>query len=149
MNLTEKINEGIKTAMKAQDKPRLQAIRAVKSAILLAFAEKGTQELTEEAEIKLLQKLVKQRKDSAAIYKDQNRTDLYELEVYESGVISEFLPPMMSREEISSVIRQIIAETGAESLKDIGKVMGVATKQLAGKAEGQVISSLVKEILAT
>ena len=148
MSLVEKISADIKTAMKAKEKEKLTAIRAVKSALLLANTEKGADgEMSEDAEIKLLQKLVKQRKESAELYKSQNREDLYEQEIFEASVIEKYLPEQMSEEDIEEIIKQIIAELGASSMKDMGKVMGATNKKLAGKAEGRIIAAKVKELL--
>jgi Uncharacterized conserved protein len=127
----------------------MRALRAIKSAILLAkTAEGATGELTEDAEIKLLQKLVKQRKDSLEIYQQQNRADLAQKEQEEIEVIEKFLPKQLSQEELKTILQKIIAEVGATSPADMGKVMGVATKQLAGQADGKAISAVVKELLA-
>lgn len=134
--------------MRAKDTVSLEALRAIKSALLLARTESSSKELTEADELKLLQKLVKQRKDSAAIYSEQGREDLAEPELAQAAVIEKFLPEQMSEEEIAGVIEKIIAETGAEGMKDMGKVMGLATGRLAGKADGKVISSIVKQKLA-
>jgi uncharacterized protein YqeY len=147
MNLTEKINNDIKLAMKAQDKGRLQALRAVKSAILLAMTESSNHELKEQDGIKLLQKLVKQRRDSADIYKQQGRTDLYDQEVLEAEVISEYLPAQMTEEHLKQAVAAIIQSTGASGPRDLGKVMGVASKELAGQAEGKQISDMVRKML--
>lgn len=149
MTLEEKINQDIKAAMIAKDANKLRGLRAVKAAILLAKTEKGhTEELTEETEIKVLHKLVKQRKESAEIYKNQNREDLYAIEVEEQEVIEAYLPKQLSREEVEKIIKDIISTTGASSVKDMGKVMGAANQQLAGKADGRTISELVKSLLA-
>lgn len=149
MTLEEKINQDIKAAMIAKDANKLRGLRAVKAAILLAKTEKGhTEELTEETEIKVLQKLVKQRKESAEIYKNQNREDLYAIEVEEQEVIEAYLPKQLSREEVEKIIKDIISTTGASYVKDMGKVMGAANQQLAGKADGRTISELVKSLLA-
>lgn len=148
MSLELTINNDMKEAMKAKDKALLQAIRAIKSAILLAKTEAGAKEMTEADEIKLLQKLVKQRNDSAEIYKTQGRDDLYQPEVFEANVISKYLPAQLSQEEIETAIRKIISDLGASTMKDMGKVMGEANKQLAGKADGKSISTKVKELLS-
>ncbi|MEN5232207.1 GatB/YqeY domain-containing protein [Sphingobacterium faecium] len=149
MALEEKINQDIKAAMIAKDANKLRGLRAVKAAILLAKTEKGhTEDLTEETEIKVLQKLVKQRKESAEIYKNQNREDLYAIEVEEQEVIEAYLPKQLSREEVEKIIKDIISTIGASSVKDMGKVMGAANQQLAGKADGRTISELVKSLLA-
>jgi len=149
MTLEEKINQDIKTAMIAKDANKLRGLRAVKAAVLLAKTEKGhSEELTEKTEIKVLQKLVKQRKESAEIYKTQNRDDLYAIEVEEQEVIEAYLPKQLSREEVEAIIKEIISTTGASTVKDMGKVMGAANQQLAGKADGRTISELVKSLLA-
>tara|TARA_R110002051_G_scaffold216623_2_gene280911 strand:- start:515 stop:967 length:453 start_codon:yes stop_codon:yes gene_type:complete len=148
MSLKQKIESEIKSAMIAKDKTRLGALRSIKSLILLEETKSGAKaEITEEDELKLLTKAAKQRKDSADIYQQQNRDDLYEVEMAELKVLQEFLPAAMSDEEITAAIKEIIAQTGASSPKDMGKVMGVASKQLAGKADGKVISEKVKAIL--
>ena len=149
MNLEQKITADIKTAMLAKDEVSLRSLRAIKAAIILAKTAEGAKgELKEEDEVKLLQKLVKQRKDSLEIFTQQNRTDLAQKEADEIAVIEKFLPAQMSEEELRTVIREIISSTGAASPADMGKVMGVATKQLAGKAEGKAISAMVKSLLA-
>jgi uncharacterized protein len=148
MSLTEKISADLITAMKAKEKLALEAIRAAKTAFTLARAEKGADSvLTPEEELKIIQKLVKQRRESAIIYKEQNRADLYEKEVGEADVLEKYLPARMSDEELISVIKGIIEKTGAKSAADMGKVMGLATKELAGKADGKEISAKVKQIL--
>lgn len=147
--ISTNIDQEIKQAMLAKDQVKLRGLRAIKAAILLAKTEKGhTEELNEDAEIKILQKLVKQRKESADIYKSQNREDLYQVEQEEIDVISQFLPKQMERAEVEAVIAKIIAETGASSIKEMGKVMGIANKELAGKAEGKLIGEIVKSQLA-
>ena len=149
MSLEQKIMTDLKTAMLAKDEVGLRSLRAIKAAILLAkTAEGGSGELKEEDEIKLLQKLVKQRKDSLEIFQKQNRADLAKKEEEEIAVIEKFLPKQMSAEEIKLELGKIIASVGASSPADMGKVMGAAAKQLAGKADGKTISSLVKELLA-
>jgi len=148
MSLEEKIMMQMKDAMKSKDEKSLRALRAIKAAIILAKTAEGAGgALKEEDEIKLLQKLVKQRKDSLGIFQQQNREDLAQKEQEEITVIEQYLPKQMSAEELKSVISDIIAQTGASSPADMGKVMGVATKQLAGKADGKTISSVVKELL--
>ncbi|WP_339758519.1 GatB/YqeY domain-containing protein [Algoriphagus aquimarinus] len=148
MSLKQKIESEIKSAMIARDKIRLGALRSIKSLILLEETKSGAKaEITKEDELKLLTKAAKQRKDSADIYEQQARFDLYEVEMAELKVLQEFLPVAMTDEEISAAIKEIIAQTGATSPKDMGKVMGVASKQLAGKADGKVISEKVKAIL--
>lgn len=149
MSLEQKVMGELKTAMLAKDEKALRSLRAIKAAILLAkTSEGGSGELKEEDEVKLLQKLVKQRKDSLEIYQQQNRGDLAEKEKEEIEVIERFLPKQLSAEELKTILTKIIADTGASSPADMGKVMGAATKQLAGRADGKTISSLVKELLA-
>ena len=148
MTLEEKINTDLKAAMKAKDQVALRGIRAIKSAILLVKTDGSGQELNQDGEIKLLQKLVKQRKDSLEIYEKQNREDLAATEREEIAIIERYLPAQMSEAELEPVIAQIISQTGASSMKDMGKVMGMASKQLAGKADGKTISSVVKRLLA-
>ncbi|MBL7740715.1 MAG: GatB/YqeY domain-containing protein [Chitinophagaceae bacterium] len=149
MALEQKIMAELKTAMLAKDEAALRSLRAVKAAILLAKTAEGSSgELKEEDEIKLLQKLVKQRKDSLEIFQQQSRADLAQKEQEEIAVIEKFLPKQLSADEIKEIIATIIAETGASSPADMGKVMGAATKQLAGKADGKTISAVVKELLA-
>lgn len=149
MNLEQKIMAELKTAMLAKDEKALRSLRAIKAAILLAKTSEGAGgDLKEEDEVKLLQKLVKQRKDSLEIFQQQNRADLAQKEQEEIEVIEKFLPKQLSGEELKAIISTIIAETGASSPADMGKVMGAATKQLAGKADGKAISAVVKELLA-
>ena len=147
MTLEEKINNDLKTAMKAKDQISLRGIRAIKSAIMLVKTDGSGEEFNDEKEIKLLQKLVKQRKDSLEIYEKQNREDLAVKEREEIGVIEKYLPKQMDESELEGIIQQIISQTGAESMKDMGKVMGMASKQLAGKADGKTISMVVKQLL--
>ena len=138
----------MKAAMRAKDTIKLEALRAIKSGILMAKTESSAKEgLVEEAELKLLQKLVKQRKDSAAIYKEQGREDLAQPELDQAAVIEQFLPEQLSEEEIENKIVVIIAQTGAAGMKDMGKVMGLASEALAGKADGKTISMIVKKKL--
>ncbi len=149
MSLQQQITDSMKTAMKAKDTIALEALRAVKSAILLAQTETGSSAtLSSEQELALLQKLVKQRKDSAAIFTQQGREDLAEAELAQAKVIAQFLPEQLSEDEIAKEVEAIIAKVGAESMKDMGKVMGIATKQLAGKADGKTISTIVKQKLS-
>ena len=148
MSLEQKIMADLKTAMLARSEKDLRGLRAIKAAILLAKTSEGAGgELKEDDEIKLLQKLVKQRKDSLEIYQQQNRTDLAQKEQEEIEVIEKFLPKQLSAEELQTEIKKIIAETGAASTADMGKVMGVASKKLSGKADGKTISAVVKELL--
>lgn len=149
MNLKQTIEADIKQAMLAKDKDRLMALRSIKSMILLAETEKGAQgELSEDAEVKLLMKAAKQRKDSAEMYDENGRHDLAETEKAELEVINSYLPKPLNEEELKRALLEIIAETGAAGLQDIGKVMGVATKRLAGKAEGKLISFHAKNLLS-
>lgn len=137
----------MKTAMKAKDTVALEALRAIKSEILLAQTSAGGGDLTEEEEIKLLQKLVKQRKDSAAIFNEQNRADLAEPELAQVAVIEKFLPAQLSEAEVEVIIAKIIASTGANGMAAMGQVMGQASKELAGQADGKTISTIVKKLL--
>jgi hypothetical protein len=149
MSLELTVNENMKKAMLAKDEVGLRALRAIKAAVLLAkTAEGATATLSEDTEIKLLQKLVKQRKDSLEIFERQNRMDLAQKEKEELEVIERFLPRQMSEDEIKSVVAEIVKQTGVTNMSGLGQVMGVATKQLAGKADGKVISAIVKELLA-
>jgi len=148
MNLTEKINEDIKQAMKSREKEKLEALRAVKAAILLSNTEQGAEQLTEADELKLLQKLVKQRKEAAEIYQQQGRNDLAGVEISQASVIEKYLPEQVSAEELDRIIKEIIAQTGASSPKDMGKVMGIASKQLSGKADNKLLAEKVKSQLS-
>lgn len=148
MSLQEKIMDKMKEAMKTKDKVALESLRAIKSELLLIQTKSASSdELTEDDEIKLLQKLVKQRKDSAAIYKEQGREDLAEPELAQVEVISQFLPVQMSDEDVKNAVAEIIKTVGATSMKDMGNVMAEASKQLAGKADGKSISTAVKQLL--
>ena len=149
MSLQTKVMEALKEAMKAKDTVALESLRAIKSAILLAKTEAGAaEELSEADELKLLQKLVKQRKDSAALYTQQGRNDLAEPELAQMAVIEKFLPAQLSEAEVETALRGIVNQVDATTPKDMGKVMGVATKQLAGKADGKLISEIVKRLLS-
>ena len=149
MSLEQKINDDIRAAMLARDAEKLEAIRAVKAALLLEKAKEGaTGDVAEEAELKILQKLVKQRRESADIYTQANRQDLARKELYDASIIETYLPQQLSEAEVTEVIRKIVTETGATSVKDMGKVMGLASKQLAGKADNKMISVIVKSLLA-
>ncbi len=148
MSLENKITQDLKTAMKAKDQVSLRGIRAIKAAILLAKTDGSGKELNEDLEIKMLQKLVKQRQDSLDIYEKQGREDLAVVEREEIDVIKRYLPEPLSAEELEAMIKEIIAQTGASSMKDMGKVMGMASKALAGKADGKTISGVVKQLLA-
>jgi uncharacterized protein len=148
MSLSTQIMDAMKVAMKAKDQESLQALRSVKSAILLAQTESGAkEELSEEAEIKLLQKLVKQRKDSAALYSEQGRTDLATPELAEAAVIEQFLPAQLSEAEVEKLVDDAISQTGASSMGDMGKVMGMVSGKAAGRADGKTISMIVKQKL--
>ncbi|GAA4813083.1 GatB/YqeY domain-containing protein [Litoribaculum gwangyangense] len=149
MSLQDNVMTVLKEAMKAKDQTALTALRAVKSAILLAQTEDGASgELTEEQELKILQKQVKQRRDSAAIYLEQGREDLAAPELAEAEVISQFLPEALTEEEIEKVVVATINQIGAEGMKDMGKVMGIVNKELAGQADGKTISNIVKAKLS-
>ena len=149
MSLFDTVSEDIKKAMLAKEKEKLEAYRAVKTAFLLARTEAGASgELTPEAELKIVQKLVKQRKESAEIFQQQNRQDLAEKELLEASVIEQYLPAQMSEQELESALIAIIERVGAKLPSDMGKVMGVATKELSGKADGKAISTKVKQLLA-
>ena len=149
MSLELKITTAIKEAMKIKNQTALTALRAVKSAILLHKTQKSFDgELSQEDEMKLLQKLVKQRKDSADIYIGQGRNDLADPELKEAELIQKFLPKALSEDEVKAVVKSIIDEIGAEGMKDMGKVMGISTKKLRGKADGKMISTIVKEFLS-
>ena len=149
MELEKLINNDLKEAMKAKDKKKLEALRAIKAALLLEKTGKDVAdgEIHESVELKLLQKLVKQRKESALLYREQGRSELAEEEEYQAAIIENYLPEQMSEEEIKEAVKKIIEETGASSLKEMGRVMGVATKLLAGKADNKLISSIVKQLL--
>jgi uncharacterized protein YqeY len=149
MSLEITINNDIKNAMLSKDKEKLEALRAIKAALLLIKTGKdtATSEIPEEVELLTLQKLVKQRKDAAEIYKSQNRNDLYEVEIYQVSIIEKYLPEQLSEDDIKKIISDIIAETGAVGIRDMGKVMGLAGKQLTGKAENKIIAAIVKELL--
>ena len=149
MNLFDQISNDIKEAMKARDKVRLDALRNVKKYFLEAKTAPGAaDELTDDAALKIIQKLVKQGKDSATLYTEQGRADLAEAELAQVAAIEVYLPKQMTEEELTAALQGIIAETGAAGPKDMGRVMGVATKQLAGRAEGRAISAKVKELLS-
>ena len=149
-NLELQIQADIKAAMIAKDKVALAATRAIKAAILLAkTAEGAVKEEIEDAEgVKIISKLVKQRKESAAIYTEQNRTDLAENELAEAAAMEKYLPKALSEEEVEAAVREVIVEVGASSMADMGKVMGTATKKLAGQADGRIISAIVKKLLS-
>ncbi len=149
MNLFEKVSEDIKDAMRAKDKVKLEALRGVKKEFLEAKTSKGGDgELSDDVATKILQKMVKQRKESAEIYKTQNRPDLAEPELAEAAVIEQYLPKQLSEAELETKLKEIIAKVGASGAADMGKVMGVASKELAGLAAGKAISDTVKKLLA-
>lgn len=149
MSLEEKVMAEMKDAMKSKDEAALRGLRAIKAEIIKAKAEPGANgQVTADAELKMLQKMVKQRKDSLEIYQKQNREDLAKKEQEEIALIEKFLPKQLDETELKEIVSKIIAEVGASSPADMGKVMGVATKQLAGKADGKAISAAVKELLA-
>jgi uncharacterized protein len=150
MELEKMINEEIKATMLARDSRKLEALRAIKAALLLEKTKEGTTagEIPETIELKLLQKLVKQRRESAEIYKNGNREDLAENELFEAAIIEKFLPQQLSEENVKEIILRIIAESGASSMKEMGKIMGIANKELSGKADNKLISSIVKEALS-
>jgi uncharacterized protein YqeY len=149
MSLEEKINSDLKAAMMARNEVALRGIRAIKSAILLAKTEKGsTGTLTPEREVQMLQKLVKQRKDSITEFEKANRQDLIDKEKEEVEIIEKYLPAMMSEDEIKAVVQKAISDTGATSQKEMGKVMGLVSKQLAGKADNKTVADVVKSLLS-
>ena len=147
--ISSTIDQEIKKAMLAKDQAQLRGLRAIKAAFLLAKTEKGSgEEMTEDGELKILQKLINQRKESSDIYKQQDRADLATVEDEEIAVISQFLPKQLDRAEVETIIADVIKESGASSMKDMGKVVGLANKTLAGKADGKLIAEIVKSLLA-
>ena len=149
MSLTDQINNDLKEAMKAKDKDTLTALRAIKSQLLLAATEAGAGESPEEAGIKMLQKLVKQRKDSAELCQSQGREDLASPELAEAAIIEKYLPKQLTEDELKPISQAIVDRVGATGMQDMGKVMGAASQELAGKADGKTISTLVKQLLAS
>lgn len=147
MNLEERINNDIKASMLAKEKDKLNALRAIKSEILLLKTDKNAGAITEELEIKTLQRLIKQRKEAAETYKNQNRDDLYQEEIFQVNVISTYLPTQLSEEEVTQIIKDIITKENITDIKGMGKIMGLASKTLAGKAENKLISDIVKKLL--
>lgn len=147
MGLTDTINDGIKDAMRAKEKQKLEALRAVKAALLLEATKSSDKGISEEAEMQILMRLHKQRKESADIYQAQGRPELAEEELFQAGIIEEYLPKQLSEAEVDEKISAIIAETGASGMKDMGKVMGRATAEMAGKADSKMIASKVKQLL--
>ena len=148
MTLTDQINNDIKTAMKAKDKVQLEALRAIKSALLLAATEKGAKESSEEVELKMLQKLVKQRKDAAEIFQKEGREELANDELAQVSIIEKYLPEQLSEEEVAAEVNRVVETSGASSMADMGKVMGMANQKLAGRADGKLIAQLVKKALS-
>ena len=149
MSLFEQINNDIKAAMLAREQAKLEALRSIKAAFLVAKAEGGQQQdLSPEKELAIVQKLFKQRKESAEIYKSNNRTELADKEIFEAGIIEAYLPKPMTDAEIDTIIMAVISEVGAKSPADMGKVMGAATKKFAGRVDGRIISEKVKNILS-
>lgn len=149
MSLELIINDDIKAAMLAKDREKLEALRAVKAALLLIKTGKdtATAEVPEEVELQTLQRLIKQRKEAAEVYKAQGRNDLYDVEVFQVSIIEKYLPAQLTEDEIKNIIKQIISETGASGVRDMGKVMGLASKQLTGKADNKIVAAIVKELL--
>ena len=148
MKIEEKINESIKDSMKEKNRLRLDSLRAIKSAILIEKTKSGSKDQIEESVVlKILQKMVKQRNDSAKIYLEQNRKELAEIEVSQANIISEFLPTQLSESELSEMIEKVIKEVGAESMKDMGKVISKVNERVSGQAEGRVIAEIVKKKL--
>lgn len=149
MSLLEKIDQDVKKAMLAKEKEKLEALRAVKSALLLQKTEKGGgNTIDEDAEIKILKRLVKQRKEAAELYVQQNRKDLAEVEETQAEIINSYLPEQLSEDDIRKVVKELIEKLGASSMKDMGKVMGAASKELAGKADNKLVSDIVKDLLS-
>lgn len=149
MNFQDQLNSKLKSAMREKNKVALESLRAIKSAILLLQTQSGAKETPDDNEItKLLQKLVKQRKESASIYREQGRVDLAEPEEAQISIISQFLPEQLSPEEVEKVIDEVIQSVGATTMKDMGKVMGMANKKMAGKADGKIIAEIVKKRLS-
>ena len=150
MAVLSNLTEEIKNAMREKDSLKLESLRAIKSALILAQTASGADDnLNEEASIKLLQRLVKQRKESALIYKEQGRNDLADPEEAQAKIIASFLPEQLSEEEVIKIVLEVISQTGAEGIKDMGKVMGITSKKLAGKAEGKLIADIVKKKLSS
>ncbi len=148
MSVQKQVMDKMKEAMKSKDTVALTALRALKSAFMLANTEAGSGELSEGDEMKIIQKQVKQRKDSAAVFSEQGRSDLAEPELAEAAILEQFLPEALSEEEIEKVVKETITKVGAEGMKDMGKLMGIVSKQLAGQADGKTISTLVRKNLA-
>lgn len=150
MSLENKVMTALKEAMKAKDQVSLRSLRAMKSAIQLVRTEKGSDgKVSEDKELQIVQKLVKQRKESIDIFQKQNRNDLAKTELEELAIIEKFLPEQLSEDEVKSIVKNIISQIGASSMRDMGKVMGMASKQLAGKADGKMLANLVKQLLSS
>lgn len=147
--ITEQVNSRIMAAMKSKNATELRGLRAIKSALLLAQTETGNKELSDQEVIQIIQKLAKQRKDSMAIYSEQGRADLFEKEQEELHLLQEFLPTPLTQEELTAILKTLIAETGAQSMRDMGKIMPLATAQLAGKAEGALVAQILKQLLSS
>ncbi len=149
MSLEEKINNDIKSAMLAKDRDKLEALRAIKAALLLIKTGKdtATSEVPQELELQTLQKLIKQRKEASEMYKSQNRIDLYEVEIFQVSIIEKYLPEQLTREEVESIVKKIIFDTSASGIKDLGKVMGIASKMMTGKADNKIVAEIVKSLL--
>ncbi len=147
MSFTDQINNDIKQAMLAKDSVSLNALRSIKSALLLAKTETGSGEITDETVLGILQKMVKQRKDSIAVFEQQNRADLAEEEKAQLNVVMKYLPKQLDESEIKAIVQAAVNESGASGIKDMGKVMGLVTKQIAGKADNKTVSAIVKELL--
>ncbi len=148
MRISERIDEDLKNAMRAKDKITMEALRAAKTAFIIARTQEGSGgKISEEEEIKIIQKLVKQRKESADIYKQSSRNDLYQKEIDEAVALEKYLPAKLGADEMKAILKDIIVKTGASGMKDMGKVMGIASKELAGKADGKDIAAAVKELL--
>ncbi len=147
MSLQKQVMDKMKEAMKSKDTVALTALRALKSAFMLANTKTGSEDISEVEELKIIQKQVKQRKDSATIFSEQGREDLAEPELAEAAILEQFLPESLSEVEIEKVVKEVVAKVGAEGMKDMGKVMGMVSKQLAGQADGKIISMIVKKTL--
>lgn len=148
MSLVDQINSDIKEAMKARQQDRLAALRDIKSKLMLEMTKDGSSEVDEGAAMKILNKLYKQRTETATLYKEQNRPDLAEEEEQQAAIIKAYLPEQLGEEEITSIVKEIVAQTGASSMQDMGKVMGLATQKMAGKADGKLISTIVRGLLS-
>jgi len=148
MSIAENINSGIKDAMRAKDQVQLSTLRAIKSALMLEATKDGSSEVSDDTAVKLINKLFKQRKEAADIYKTQGREDLFEEEMAQASILEKFLPEQLGEDEITNIVKEIINSTGASSMADMGKVMGQASAKMAGKADGKVISGIVRSLLS-